>query len=77
MLISLLKHYTAHKVSQSVYCFTTSTATPTLVDPVDCKLLGMVDGGRITEETPSIKKKKLPEDSPKTSKKKASKPLMT
>ena len=45
-----------------------STATPILVYPKDCKLTGKVDGGRILEETPTGKKKKLPEESPKASK---------
>ena len=50
------------------------TASPTLVDPADCKLLGRVEGDRAVEETPANKKKKNSEDIPKASKKKASKP---
>ena len=52
-----------------------SNATSTIVDPANCKLLRRAKGGRVLEETPVSKKKKLPEDSPKASKKKASKPI--
>ena len=34
------------------------TATPTLVNPVDCEILGRVEGDMVVEETPASKKKK-------------------
>ena len=34
-----------------------ATVTPTLVEPMEVKLLGQVEGGRVTEETPAGKKK--------------------
>ena len=45
-------------------------STPTLVDPTEVKLLGRVEGGRVTEETPAGKKKR-PDESPKPSKMKS------
>ena len=53
----------------------TSSVNPTLVHPVDCKLLRRVEGNRVIEETPASKKKKSSEDIPKASKKKSSKPV--
>ena len=50
------------------------TATPTQIDPADCKLLGKVEGDRVIEETPPSKQKKSYSDNtPKASKKKAGK----
>ena len=48
--------------------------TPTLVNPVHCKLLGRVECDRDIEDTTASKKKKASEDTTKASKKKASKP---
>ena len=44
------------------------------MDPKDWKLIGLVEGGPVLQETPAGKKKKVPEDSPKASKKKTNKP---
>ena len=55
------------------------SATPTLVDPSEIKLLGWVEGdqaGKTTETTPAGKKKR-PDESPKPSKKKSSSKLMS
>ena len=49
-------------------------STPTLVDPTEVKLLGRVERGRVTEETPAGKKNR-PDESPKPSKKKSSSKL--
>ena len=48
------------------------SATHTLVDPSEGKLLGRVEGAAKTTETPSAGKKKRPDKSPKPSKKKSS-----
>ena len=51
-----------------------TSATPTLVDPSEVTLLGRVEGERVAsvDSTPAGKKKKRPGDSPKPSKRKSS-----
>ena len=69
--LATLTYRTRKEKEQKTVSASPVSATPTLVDPSEVKLLGRVEGeraGKTTETTPAGKKKR-PDESPKPSKK--------